>query len=363
MKQAKWLLLLAVGIFVMLPGCNQLGRVPNTDVRTAASITEDIWSGPIWTGGKMPQTQLGDAYIYWQYDYFDENADPGPDGNGQYVNLCLVVKYVTYEPMTDAQLNIDQTEPDGKGAPGLYNFNDYLITELPATTAYFIIPVADFEEISGWDCGEWIWILGHVASGGETGMIGPNFHHPKGQAWWNDLHIECVNPGGGGGDDDTETAWGYDIYNPDTWFWAVTGVHFKWGGVIPYTLGGTNPTMVDLWAGAGQNDPDNGTLVGTVTVWDGYEGSDPIHYIYVKYDITLSPWALLGVHFGADPTLQAMYDRTGFAPGQLGNTFESLAELTSFTQKMAYNPDWGTSFVVAAHAEVAIPTPEEPAAE
>jgi hypothetical protein len=356
MRQAKWLLIAAVAIFLILPGCQSTTPTGNTDpgVKIAAMTEEIAGPIPIMTGGKQPQTQLGDVYIYWQYDHYDPEADPGEDGNGRFIDLSLVVKYVTYEPMTDAQLNIDQNEPVGKGAPGRYNFNDYLVTELPATTVYFVIPVADFERISGWDCGEWVWMLCHVTVGGETGMAG-QFHHPKGGAWWNDIHLECKNPTEGGNDYDNETAWGYDIYNPDIWFWAVMEEHApnKWGGVIPYTLGGTNPTTVDLWAGAGRNDPAKGALVGTVTVWDGYEGTDPTRYVYVKYDITLSPWVILGVHFGADPTLQDMYDRTNFAPGQLGNAYDGLAELTSFTEKMEYDPAWGTSFVVAAHAEVA----------
>jgi len=367
MKHAKWLLLLAVGIVMVFPGCKKVNQALTPGVNIA-SITEEIWSEPLMTGGKQPQTQIGDVHIYWQYDYYDPDLDPGPDQNGQYVDLCLVVKYVTYSPdypIADAHLNIDQNQPDGRMPPGHYNFNDYLQTPFPDPyTCYFVIPVADLESISGWDCGESVWMLCHVAAGGVTAMAG-DFHHPRGQAWWNDLQLTIDNPTGGHNGDDEyedETAWGYDIYNSLYWFWEVMEEHAanKWGGVIPYTLGGTSPTTVDLWAGAGKNDPSKGTKVGTVTVWDGYEegeGTKPIHYVYVRYDITLSPWVLLEVHFGADPTLQAMYERTNFAPGLLGNTYEGLPELTTFTGKMEYNQAWGNSFVVAAHAKVAIPPP------
>ena len=362
MKQAKWLLLLAVGILMVLPGCKHLNPVVNPDVSIAASITEDIGTAPIMTGGGKTQTQIGDVYFYWQYSYFDSSLDPGPNGNGQYVDLMFGVKYVTYSPtypITDAHLNISTTQPSGRGSPGLYNFNSYLQPNPPdAYTAIFLIPEADLMAVP-WHCGDWLWFLCHVSAGGVTGMAGTQ--HRDGGSWWNDLYLQCTNPGDGhnGGDYDAETAWGYYILNDYYHFdnWDVT----KWGGAVPYTLG-TGPVVVQyLWAGAAHNDPSKGTIVGTVTVDDDVDlvAIPPTGNVYVTYT-PMTGVMLSETHAGAAidmPTLKT--NSKGFAPGWLGVTHEFYPWVPNDQITLTYDPAWGSSFVVAAHAVVEIPIPEE----
>jgi len=361
MKQAKWLLLLAVVTALVLPGCNSMNPMvnqANPDVNIA-TYTQTVGTWPMMTGGKQPQTQIGDVTMYWQYDYFDVNLPPGPNGNGQFVNLMLGVKYETYSPkysITDAHLNISTVQPMGRGAPGQYNFNSYLQTPYPdAYTRIFLIPEAALIAVpdTGWDCGDYLWFLCHVAAGGVTGMAG-DFHAPRGQAWWNDLYVKITNPTPPDNPQEPnyreETAWGYNILDQAHWFWAL-GPTYKWGGVIPYTLGGQ--TQVLLWAGAGQNDPSKGTIVGTVTVTDDVVNG--AGNVYVHYLLTGD--CLAGeAHAGADRTMKLLSDKSHkFAPGQLGANGSYDPWDDDFTLAIPYDPNWTLSFVVAAHSVVYIP--------
>jgi len=359
MKHAKWLLLAAVGILMVLPGCRQMNPAVNPDVRIA-EYTQQIGTWPLLANNK-PQTQIGDATFYWQYDYFDENLDPGPNGNGQFVNLMFGVKYETYSPdypIADAHLNISTVKPTEKGSPGLYNFNSYLQTPYPDDyTRIFLIPEAALMAVpdTGWDCGDYLWIMCHVAAGGVTAMVG-DFHKPKKQAWWNDLYTQITNPDTTNGHEEPgyreETAWGYNIMDPTHWFWAL-GPSYKWGGVIPYTLGGRVEVL--LRAGAGQNDPAKGTVVGTVTVTDDVSGG--VGNVYVHY--VLDGGCLASeAHAGADIDLQHLSDKSHkFAPGQLGVTEEYDPWDDDFTLAIPYETNWTANFVVAAHGVVLIPIP------
>lgn len=361
MKQAKWLLLIAVGILLVLPGCNSMNPTVSPekpDVRIA-SYTQQIGTAPIMSGGGKTQFQIGDVYFYWQYDYFDPSLPPGPNGNGQFVNLMFGVRYETYSPtypITDAHLNISITQPTGRGAPGLYNFNSYLQPNPPnAYTAIFLIPEAALMAVP-WHCGDWLWFLCHVSAGDVTGMAGTQ--HRNGGSWWNDLRLHCTNPTPPGNpeppDYREETAWAYNIADPTHWFWAL-GPSYKWGGVMPYTLGTANATF-DLWAGAGQNDPSKGTKVGTVTITDTIFGG--IGNVYVHYVLTGSCLAS-EAHAGAAIDLQTLSNNSNkFAPGQLGVNGSYDPWDDDFTLVIPYNPAWTTSFVVAAHAVVYIPEPE-----
>lgn len=356
MKQAKWLLLIAAGIMMVLPGCNKLRPVGNPDVNIA-SYTQQIGTAPIMSGGGKTQFQIGDVYFYWQYDYFDPSLEPGENGNGQFVNLMFLVKYETYSPtypIADAHLNISTTQPTGRGAPGQYNFNSYLQPFPDPYTAIFLIPEAALMEVP-WECGDWLWFLCHVSAGGVTGMAGTQ--HRDGGSWWNDLRLRCTNPTPPDNPEEPgyreETAWGYNILDATRWFRAL-GSNYKWGGVIPFTLGGR--TEVLLWAGAGQNDPSKGTVVGTVTVYDDVTGGTGNVYVhYVLTDDCLAGEA----HAGANKTLKALSDASNkFAPGQLGVDASFDPWEDDFTLAIPYDPAWTMNFVVAAHAVVYIPEPE-----
>jgi hypothetical protein len=364
MKQAKWLLLMAVGILVMLPGCKQMNPVVNPDVRVAVvDLTIGTW--PIMANS-APQTQIGTATFYWEYDHFDPSLPPGPNGNGQFVDLKFGVKYETYSgyPISYAHLNISTVQPTGKGSPGLYNFNSYLQTSLPSYTAIFLIPETTLMAVpdSGWDCGDYLWFLCEVSSGGISGMVG-DFHNPEQGAWWNDLYTQITNPAPPDNPEPPEyreeTAWGYNIADQSHWFWAL-GRTYKWGGVMPYTLG-RSPATFDLWAGAGQNDPSKGKIVGTVTITDNVTGG--VGQVFVHYVLTDGCLAS-EAHAGADKDLASLSKKSNkFAPGKLGvNGYYSPWD-DDFTLALDYNPDWTNSFVVAAHAIVEIPVPTAPTSQ
>lgn len=360
MKHAKWLLLVAVGILMVLPGCKSMNPMVKPDVRIAL-YTQELGSWPLMTGGKEPQTQIGTVSMYWQYDYFDPALyDPtDPTNNDAFVNLALVVKCETYSPdypITDANLNISDTMPTRKGQPGHYNFNKYLVTRIPNPsdryTAIFVVPVAALETVP-WECGDWLWFLVHVAAGGETAYPGEFVPKTPGYtAWFNRLHVECINPEPRPGEDPEETAWGYNLgailYHFDNW--GVT----KWGGAIPYTLG-RGPVVVDLWAGAAHNMSPPGLDVGSVTVTDDVNGITG--KVYVTY--TLDPGVMLSAtHAGAAVDMPTLRDNSkGFAPGKLGVTHEFDPWVPGDIINLTYDPAWGTNFVVAAHAVVQIPVP------
>jgi hypothetical protein len=191
MKQAKWLLLLAVGILMVLPGCKSMNPMVKSDVRVAAG--EEIVPIGTWAimANNTPQTQIGTAEMYWQYDYYDATKQ----GNDAFVNLQLGVKYVTYSPdypIEDAHLNITADMPTERGAPGLYNFNWALQTPYPDDyTRIFLIPVASLYGIP-WECGGYLWFLMHVGiTGGPTAMVG---EFVDANPWFNRLYVQVVNP-------------------------------------------------------------------------------------------------------------------------------------------------------------------------
>ncbi len=73
-----------------------------------------------------------------------------------------------------------------------------------------------------------------------------------------------------------ETAWAYG----ETTF-IDEGIGNSWGWIFNYTIG-DSPVSQKIWAGAGQNNTDNGEHVGWVTVEElELEGID---YLVVKYD-------------------------------------------------------------------------------
>ncbi len=367
MKQAKWLLLMAVGIMVVLPGCKSMNPMVKSDVRMA-DYNQPIGTWPLMTGGKLPQTQIGDVTMYWQYDYFDpELYDPGdPTNNDAFVNLALVVKCETYSPdypITGAHLNISDAMPTQRGSPGHYNFNGYLQPYPDPYTAIFVVPVAALETVP-WKCGDWLWFLVHVAAGGETAYPGEFVPKVPGYtAWFNRLHVECINPTPPEDPEppgyDEETAWGYNIMDATHWFRAL-GANYKWGGVIPYTLGGRAEVL--LWAGAGQNDPAKGTIVGTVTVTDDVDGVGDGN-VYVHYVLTDGCLAS-EAHAGADINLAALSKKSNkFAPGLLGVKGSYDPWNDDFTLTIPYESGWTLNFVVAAHAAVLIPIPGDITAE
>lgn len=133
-----------------------------------------------------------------------------------------------------------------------------------------------------------------------------------------------------------ETAWAYG----NTTFIQL-GISNNWGWVFDYTVG-SGPFVTDLWAGAGQNNVNNGTLVGNVTVTD--DGTN----LYVTFNITAPGWTmgLAHLYVGTD-------NPTTASPGQLGHNSGSLANVTTHTFTIPLG-SWntGTQLKLAAHAEV-----------
>ncbi|HCO69302.1 MAG TPA: hypothetical protein DIT26_01745 [Mesotoga infera] len=143
---------------------------------------------------------------------------------------------------------------------------------------------------------------------------------------------------------DPETAWA----KGDTTFIQL-GISSNWGWVFDYKVGQNN-SRHELWAGAGQNDTNKGTLVGYVEVYSDSES------LYVQYKtIDERGWVILKAHLYVGES-----NPTTAAPGQLGhqsgdNGQPKISPSGELTYIFRINNVWadGTDLKLAAHAEVA----------
>jgi hypothetical protein len=133
-----------------------------------------------------------------------------------------------------------------------------------------------------------------------------------------------------------ETAWAFGNVT-----FIQLGIGNNWGWVFDYTVG-SGPFVTDLWAGAGQNNINNGTLVGNVTVTD--DGTN----LYVTFNITAPNWTMGLAHLYVGTS-----NPTTAAPGQLGHNSGDLPNLITYTFTVPLG-SWGTGtqLKLAAHAEV-----------
>jgi hypothetical protein len=147
--------------------------------------------------------------------------------------------------------------------------------------------------------------------------------------------------------DVAETAWGYTIGGEYEQYYFKSNGGKKWGGYFPYALG--EDVQVDLWAGAGLNDPDKGTLVGYVTVTDDVVNG--AGYLYVTIVTDENP--MRETHIDGFASLP----QGNLPPGALDyGSKGDLADVTTYYEAIPYDAAWGTSFYMAVHATVMFPT-------
>ncbi len=198
MRQAKWLLIAAVAIFLILPGCKSMNPTghPEPGVNTA-TVSELIGTWDLLAG--VDQVKIGTATMSWQYDSYD----PSKTGNDKFVNLKLRIEFHADDPHTfdgDAQVNVSLEKPTEKGAPGQYNAfkAGFQVTPYPDDqTRIYLIPVSWLEAQPpagvGWQCGGHVWFLWHTAGDFGTAMAG-EFVKPRKGAWFNRLGMYLCNP-------------------------------------------------------------------------------------------------------------------------------------------------------------------------
>lgn len=251
--------------------------------------------------------------------------------------------------LTTAPLN-----SEGVPVPGDF---PYKAEGLDTDTYSFTIPfsqigIMDIEQY----CGAELYILAHAALNGpnnETAWsYGTSFESWTGTkrwGWYSTYIINCDN-GTPDPEYDFETAFAKGNYvfttnpksNPEG-LPTLGLTQNRWGWAINLTEDGQ--TSYDLYAGAGLNKIENGTLVGSLTV------VKTATEVTVTYNL-LPGFKLLETHVYAGDT-----PPTTLAPGQYGNTayFSPLASTYSITIPVSDTDADGIWII--AHSVVGIPQP------
>ncbi len=219
----------------------------------------------------------------------------------------------------------------------------------------FTIPLADIEGYNN-ECGVqelYLFIAAYVDYEIDGGGIvkltayGGNQFVDGSAPWWYDMYTpQCCEDEGEIG---CQTAYakfpadmGYvftdkNNANPDGH--PSLGIGNNWGWAGLFTEDGKYE--YNIYAGAGRNDINKGTLVGTLTVEvDGDE-------VTVTYDLSGSnTMEVIHIYVSND-------EPTTTAPGQYGWTVEDMGELTSYSH--TFTVDGDEDIWVIAHAEVCGP--------
>lgn len=326
MKQAKWLLLVAVGILLVLPGCKQLGSVP---VKAANTVADPLVV-PILAGQTIPVGNIkmwNDAnYVYIDY-VLDTMAN---EADQWYLKEC----------QADIQRSPDAfPQKNGNPQPGQFA---YVSGDISYTIRYtFTIPVGEWD---GTVCVATHCVVTQLDElGGEingnTGWAGPNEFPGKN---WATYFWYTFGGGGGGGGWEWETSWAGDA---DDWTrWQFLGNNWALYVVYDYATGAD--LVGDMYAG----NPKNGEVVcGTLTVHKNADGS-----LAVTYD-TDDVWNMLECHLQVATTLNGIPQRNGNPiPGRFelyaGQWAEPFQDAYAFT--VPYDEAWGSTLYIAAHSVV-----------
>jgi len=226
----------------------------------------------------------------------------------------------------------DLTNTDNGGecrpAPGkLCNLNGGACADANGAMTYTItipftdLAIQDVNEV----CGLQLYVVAHAEACGET-AFGGNVPGPEicsGAWWFYATYIVCCE-NGNPPTPSCETA-----FAKGGWVWTTSPkanpenlpslnlIRNRWGWAINLLAPGT--TTYNIWAGAGLNKIQNGTLVGTLTiVWDGTTAT-------VTYNLT-SGCVMEEVHlYAADGR------PTTTAPGLYGNTASFDPGVSTYT--------------------------------
>lgn len=280
--------------------------------------------------------------------------------NSTYINQGAVITQVHIWAGTDLD-NLPKN-PKGILVPGHFPFID---ENLNQTSYVATIPLADAGILDVEDaCGVTLYVVTHAAvdlnglgtdGGGQTAFGGDQ--PGGGKRWWfyaayavccpidNPIEGVCHTAFAKG----THRLFNIGLEDPPPFLFDKNG---RWGWAIKLTAPGE--TTYDIWASAGQNDTNNGTLVGTLTVnW-----TDSVADVGNKPDTVTVQFQLIpGYRLGATHVYaeDAKPDQqTASAPGQYGNLHnhdqDDEDDSDTFTLALA---DAGTDGVwIIAHAEV-----------
>jgi|GEM_PF-4657981 len=152
-------------------------------------------------------------------------------------------------------------------------------------------------------------------------------------------------------EDDEETAWSIllENENPDPEENRINEIEDintnRWGWYMPYTLG--DFAEAEFWAAAGNNNLDNGTLVGNVTI--------DVENDILLVTINMVNATLLEANLYVDRDTDRLRD-TNAATGQLGfaDTDDEFDDGTFSIPLSAIEsePEFGDDIVLALHGKV-----------
>jgi hypothetical protein len=236
---------------------------------------------------------------------------------------------------------------NGAGNPVIGQF-PYKLTTSGGTTYTVTIPLDDLSLVN--DCGDEVFVVVHadvLADDGNGGTsaetaFGGDTGGDTGNRWWyyTTYTIQCCDTPPVFDYCETAFAKGGYVFtthpraNPED-LPSLELIRNRWGWAIEIT--GDGQLTYDIWAGAGLNDTDRGTLVGQLTVTK--TGSE----ITVAYDLNTG-FAMQEAHIYAGATAP-----TTVAPGQYGYTeyFEPMVDAHSMTFTVEGDTAW-----IVAHAVV-----------
>jgi len=361
MKKIKWLFGLAI-LLGGLVACNE-------DVVTTESIDE----GQLKMVSYSQEIIIPDPCGYGEFTLWaGQTIDAGQvivynDASNLYVTVIATVGFQSVSENIKMWVGTDLTTLDGGGIsrPSAGGF-PYKVTVTGSTTTHtFTIPLETVPGYNATVCGvQTIWVVVHVdilapdGNGGSSAQTawGGGDEGP-GNAWWYLIGYipDCC------GEEPPptpeyflETAFAYGTHvfvtqlkgkkewsnNPDQLpYLGLT--QNRWGWAINLT--GNDPVSYDIWAGAGLNHTENGTLVGTATVeWDGA-------HLTVTYDMN-GDFLMEEAHVYASDLVP-----NTIAPGQYGNTYYFDPYSASETYTYDVSDSNGDGIWIIMHAVVALP--------
>ena len=318
MKKNLFIMLLGL-LLVLIVSCE------NSQVPTSGVIT-------------TPTSREGDGEpVITEYDFCGESKtvelwagqtiDAGSvtiynDETNLYITVYSEEGYQTEDEQIKIWVGTDLSTLPGGGEvrppAGQFPYKYTLVDPLESVFTA-VIPLDGISLLNG--CDEDIYVVVHAdvlvdnGNGGTSGETAWGGEIPgPGSAWWyyTTYTIQCCG-GGGGSFDYSETAFAKGGWvfasknkaNPEN-LPSLELTKMRWGWAINILEDGE--TTYEIWAGAGLNDTNKGTLVGTLTV--NKIGVD----VNVSYDLDPN-FGMQEVHIYADDL-----SPTTIAPGQYGHT-------------------------------------------
>jgi hypothetical protein len=349
MKLAKWLLLVAGSIIVVLSGCKSMSPTVNPDVSVTTTFTyiDPLTTDPdpnvLYAGKNIPC-----GYVTAYYGY---NSMSGGEPVDPY--LCIAYQTTGDWRMLECQLDLLHDQPTEKGEPGHYAFKSGDIN----TTSYTFEIDYDSLIANGWDMYDVMYLLAHAVVYNDENQNGayddgeqnetafPGYITGK-KPWfgWFDLVLRPPDDDEGGTEYRYETFWA----GPEDNYVPPAGPGGKWYYWFQYEVGSavgfTNKVEQPMWASQFYG-------CGTFYVWEA-DG-----YIHFQYNCDVGgdfkdgfKWTgLTATHLFAGTARP-----TSLAPGQFPYKHDPVPGAPAPTDNYDIPNTWvpGTQLYVYAHGVV-----------